>query len=132
MLKFCIDVCLLLFTVFPMCARLAGLKSMCACHFSLSSTENYLFFKYVLINVQTSLTYLNNPIKISNVFVMCSSVHPTHRDAVDQFAEISELIAAVPPHDLEMLRWKRKKRIKWHVLEEGEDQTRRYQANYQR
>lgn len=28
---------------------------------------------------------------------MCSSANPTHRDAVDQPAEISELIAAVPP-----------------------------------
>lgn len=28
---------------------------------------------------------------------MCSSAHPTHRDAVDQSVEILELTAAVPP-----------------------------------
>uniref|UniRef100_A0A8P4KN95 Cadherin domain-containing protein n=1 Tax=Dicentrarchus labrax TaxID=13489 RepID=A0A8P4KN95_DICLA len=48
-----------------------------------------------LINVYTLIPYLNTYCdqqhKNRN---MCSSVHPTHRDAVDQSAEISELIAS--------------------------------------
>lgn len=40
---------------------------------------------------------------------MCSSVHPTHSDAVDQSAEISVLSAAVPPLSCRSVTEKKKK-----------------------
>uniref|UniRef100_A0A671U7V0 Protocadherin beta-16-like n=1 Tax=Sparus aurata TaxID=8175 RepID=A0A671U7V0_SPAAU len=55
------------------------------------------------------------PLKIRSVFVMCSSVNPTHRDAVGQLAEISELIAAVPPPSLPNVTEEEKKALK-HTL----------------
>lgn len=50
---------------------------------------------------------------------MCSSVNPTHRDAVDQLAEISELIAAVPPTSLLNVTEEEKKVLK-HTLRKRE------------
>ena len=59
-------------------------------------------------HLQTHSSVLQSVPRISiknKITLKCSSVHPTHRDAVDQSAEISKLFAALQylPHSLEML-----------------------------
>lgn len=62
-------------------------------------------------------------INIKDDCITCSSAEPTHRDAVDQPAEYSELSAAVPPLLCGHVREEEKKNIEKAYSDSSDNQA---------
>uniref|UniRef100_A0A3B4YQA5 Cadherin domain-containing protein n=1 Tax=Seriola lalandi dorsalis TaxID=1841481 RepID=A0A3B4YQA5_SERLL len=71
------------------------------CKFGRADSQNVLIMDPcstgTMQRIQNEKSILDEPESPLEVSYIMYSVHSTHRDAVDQSAEISELIAAVPP-----------------------------------